>query len=88
MDSTEPRCFVVQIGNLTQDVQFWAPPENMTEEAYPRPVFTVSTANGAFMSSCSVCRLGPGLQRILGDSDYKRGMLAEYDVALGSAGLL
>ena len=37
---------VYQVGNLTSDQTFWAPPENMTQSANPRPVFTINTLGG------------------------------------------
>lgn len=37
---------VVQVGNLTTDVSFWAPPENMTQQNNPRPVYTINAASG------------------------------------------
>jgi hypothetical protein len=37
---------LLQVGNLTSDQTFWAPPENMTQTANPRPVFTINTLAG------------------------------------------
>ena len=36
----------LQVGNLTSDIPFWAPPENMTQAANPRPVYTINSATG------------------------------------------
>lgn len=36
-----------QVGNLTQDIKFWGPPENMTAANMKRPAYVVRTADGA-----------------------------------------
>ena len=36
-----------QVGNLTQDSQYWGTPENMTAAAFPRPVFNITSDQGA-----------------------------------------
>ncbi len=40
---------VYQVGNLTTDQTFWAPPENMTQTVNPRPVFTINTLGGSLL---------------------------------------
>ncbi len=38
---------ILQVGNLTQDSQYWGTPENMTASTFPRPAFNISSASGA-----------------------------------------
>ncbi|CAL8466081.1 g5617 [Coccomyxa elongata] len=38
---------VYQVGNLTQDIKYWGPPENMTATNMKRPAYIVRTADGA-----------------------------------------
>lgn len=35
------------MGNLTQDVRYWGPPENMTAATMKRPAYVIRSADGA-----------------------------------------
>ena len=37
----------LQVGNLTRDIEFWGPPENMTAETMKRPAYVIRTSDGA-----------------------------------------
>ena len=43
------------MGNLTSDIPFWGPPENLTQAHDPRPVYTINSATGQLSHESVLC---------------------------------
>lgn len=77
------------MGNLTTDVNYWGPPEAMTEARERRPVYAVNTAAGASDlagSMAGALAAGSVVWRSLGaDATYADGLLAGAKELYGQA---